>query len=124
MGFIPDWAQIRVSALPRSHVDRLRRITRADLDRLAVVAQFENREGLLERVPAGVPGDRDAGVRLLGTTVQLGLTRHEIDGIDADRPEIVHAAFVVDIELELDAPFTRLSTIVARAPGIAGGRYE
>jgi len=82
MGFIPDWAQIHVSALPRRQVERLRQITRPDLDRLAVVAQFENREGLLIRVPAGEPLDRDEGVRVVGTTVQLGLTRREIDGVE------------------------------------------
>jgi hypothetical protein len=82
MGFIPDWSEIQVPTLPRSHVDRLRRITRADLDRLAVVAQFENREGLLVRVPAGEPEADDEGVRVVGTTVQLGLTRREIDGIE------------------------------------------
>jgi hypothetical protein len=82
MGFIPDWAEIQVPALPRSHIDRLRRITRADLDRLAVVAQFENREGLLVRAPAGEPEAHDEGVRVSGTTVQFGLTRREIDGIE------------------------------------------
>jgi hypothetical protein len=82
MGFIPDWSEIQVPALPRSHVDRLRNITRADLDHLAVVAQFENREGLLIRVPAGEPEADDEGVRVVGTTVQLGLTRREIDGIE------------------------------------------
>jgi len=82
MGFIPDWAEIQVPALPRSHVDRLRRITRADLDGLAVVAQFENREGLLVRIPAGEPEAHDEGVRVAGTTVQLGLTRREIDAVE------------------------------------------
>jgi hypothetical protein len=82
LGFIPDWAEIQVPALPRSHVERLRGITRADLDRLAVVAQFENREGLLVPAPAGEPAAEDAGVRVVGTRVQLGLTREEIDGVE------------------------------------------
>jgi hypothetical protein len=83
LGFIPDWAEIRVPVLPRRHVDRLRGVTRADLDRLAVVAQFERREGLLVRVPAGEFAAPDKGVRLLESGVQLGLTRNEIDGIEA-----------------------------------------
>jgi hypothetical protein len=99
MGFIPDWAQVQVSALPRSQVDRLRRITRADLDRLAVVAQFENREGLLVRVPAGEPEALDEGVRAVGTTVQFGLTRQEIDGVEERLRHLLERVDRDEIEL-------------------------
>lgn len=99
MGFIHDWAQIQVSALPRSQVERLRRITRADLDRLAVVAQFENREGLLVRVPAGEPEARDEGVRVVGSTVQLGLTREEIDGVEERLRQLLERVERAEIEL-------------------------
>jgi hypothetical protein len=99
MGFIPDWAQIQVSALPRGHVDRLRRITRADLDRLAVVAQFEIRDGLLVHVPAGEPGPPDEGVRVDGNTVQLGLTREEIDGVEERLRHLLERVDRGEIEL-------------------------
>ncbi|MFQ5416136.1 MAG: hypothetical protein ACE5FL_03700 [Myxococcota bacterium] len=81
MGFIADWAEIHVPALPRRSVERLRALTRSDLDRLAVVAQFERRDGMLVRVAAGAPRFRDRGVRVEGSTIQLGLTRREIDRI-------------------------------------------
>ena len=99
MGFIPDWAQIQVSALPRGRVDRLRQITRADLDRLAVVAQFEIREGLLVRVPAGQPEDPDLGVRTAGTSVQLGLTRPEIDAVEERLRDLLERVDRGEIEL-------------------------
>lgn len=99
MRFIPDWSKIQVPALPRSHVDRLRRITRADLDRLAVVSQFENREGLLVRVPAGEPEAHDEGVRVVGTTLQLGLTRQEIDGVEERLRRLLERVDRDEIEL-------------------------
>jgi hypothetical protein len=99
LGLIPDWAQIQVSALPRGQVDRLRQITRADLDRLAVVAQFEIREGLLVRVPAGEPVAHDEGVRRAGTTVQLGLTRQEIDGVEERLRHLLERVDRDEIEL-------------------------
>jgi hypothetical protein len=107
MGFIPDWAQIQVSALPSSQVERLRRITRADLDRLAVVAQFENRGGLLLRVPAGEPEDREEGVRVVGTTVQLGLTRQEIDGVEERLRQLLERVDRGEIQLFSGTPPAR-----------------
>jgi len=85
--------------LPKGQVDRLRRITRADLDRLAVVAQFENREGLLVRVPAGEPAALDEGVRAVGTTLQLGLTQQEIDGVEERLRHLLERVEGDEIEL-------------------------
>jgi len=38
---VKDWREFHVPALAKSHVERLRRLTRADLERLGVVAEFE-----------------------------------------------------------------------------------
>jgi hypothetical protein len=99
MGFIPDWAELHVPALPRSHVDRLRGLTRADLDRLAVVAEYANRDGLLVRVPAGKPTDPHAGVRAGETGVQLGLTQSEIDAVEWRLQRLLERVDRGDIEL-------------------------
>jgi hypothetical protein len=77
-----SWRQIRVPALPQNSVDRLRKLQRADLDFLMVVSQLEaDSEGILRSVDPGPPIDPEEGATLDGTTVQFGLTRHEVDAI-------------------------------------------
>ena len=69
-------------ALPRQTVERLRALSREDLDVLAVVSQLEADEAGMLRVSAPtVPIDPGEGVRVDGTTVQFGLTTDEIDDV-------------------------------------------
>ncbi|HXV37034.1 MAG TPA: hypothetical protein VEC18_07785, partial [Myxococcota bacterium] len=76
------WRQIRVPALPRKSIDRLRKLERGDLDFLMVVAQLEaDADGVLRSTPAGAPIDPDAGATRNGTTLQFGLTASEVDAI-------------------------------------------
>jgi hypothetical protein len=80
--FVRDWSKIQVDALPRGDVERLRQVTRADLDRLLVVEQYEMVDGLLVSVPPGPPLSDRGGVEFDGRIVQIGLDRAEVDGID------------------------------------------
>ncbi len=74
------WRNIRVPALPRPTVQRLRELRREDLDRLTVAVQLEADEaGVLRIAAPGAPIDPAKGVRVRGTTVQFGLTEDEID---------------------------------------------
>lgn len=76
------WRQIRVPALPRKSVDRLRKLQRADLNFLMVVSQLEvDSEGILQNVEPGPVIDPEDGATLDGTTVQFGLTEEEVDAI-------------------------------------------
>lgn len=76
------WRRLRVERLPRSTVDRLARIDRQELDRrLAVLDQFEVRDGALVRTAAG-PSLGRGGVRHVDGVIQLGLTPREIDGLE------------------------------------------
>jgi hypothetical protein len=79
-----EWRALRVKRLPRHTVDRLRGITRLDLERtLAVLAEYEIRDGQLVRV---VPGPNLAparGVRRSRERVQFGLTTREIRDVEA-----------------------------------------
>ena len=77
-----EWSQIMVPALPHEQIDKLRKIARGDLDRLAVVAQFAVRSQQLDPVDPTEPISLDSGVRRSGDAIQLGLTRSEIDGIE------------------------------------------
>jgi len=76
------WRKIRVPALSRKSIDRLRKLERADVDFLMVVAQLEaDSNGILWSVTPGPAIDPEVGVRRDGTTVQFGLTEEEVDEI-------------------------------------------
>jgi len=80
--FVPNWNVLRVPAVRKETVDRLRALERADLDFLHVVAQLEaDEQGLLHLVSPGPPIDADRGASRRGTTVQFGLTEGEIDDV-------------------------------------------
>jgi hypothetical protein len=80
--FVPNWNVIRVPAVRKETIDRLRGLDREDLDGLLVVAQLEpDDQGVLQLVQPGPPIDADEGASRRGTTVQLGLTEDEIDDV-------------------------------------------
>jgi len=77
-----SWREVSVPALPQKSIDRLRKLRRADLDYLMVVAQLEaDSNGILRVVRSGAPIDPNEGVRREGTTLQFGLTAGEVDKV-------------------------------------------
>jgi hypothetical protein len=77
-----EWRDLKVRRLPRGTVERLRAISREDLDRmLGVVAQFEVRDGEMVPVQPGASLGGRSGVRRRGDVIQLGLTSTEIRGV-------------------------------------------
>lgn len=77
-----DWRHLRVDRLPRETVERLRRLSREDLRRqMAVLAQFEAREGQLAPVEPGANLAPEQGVRRRDDVIQLGLTEQELSGL-------------------------------------------
>ena len=78
--FIPHWNRIRVPALPRKSIERLRGIERADLNGLGVLAQLEaDPQGILQHVEPGANRNPKKGTRLGKESIQIGLTSKEID---------------------------------------------
>jgi len=76
------WRKIVVPAVPKSAIDRLRELQRADLDRFSVLAEFhKNADGALEAVQPGASLDASRPVNITETVVQLGLTEDEIDDL-------------------------------------------
>lgn len=74
--------EIRVSGLPKKSIDRLRQVTRQDLNRLGVLGQLQtDGSGVWRNVPLTANLDPETGVRLYDNGVQFGLTREEIDAI-------------------------------------------
>jgi hypothetical protein len=78
--FVPNWNVIRVAALRKEPVDRLRELERGDLDFLLVAQQLADGGGGHYRdAEPGPPLDADGGAVAGNGIVQLGLTRGEID---------------------------------------------
>lgn len=75
------WADLHVDRLPATAIQRLRALTRAELESvLYVVAQFRVREdGRLEATSCTEKLDENRGVVREGDIVQLGLTNLEMD---------------------------------------------
>ncbi len=80
--FVPNWDDIRVPALRRESVDRLRALERSDLEPLGVVAQLElDEHGVFQNASPGENLAPRKGVRTTDRVIQLGLTKSEIDDI-------------------------------------------
>ena len=69
-------------AFRKESVDKLRGLSRQDLDVFGVVAQLElNDDGIFISVPPGENLDPARGVRIVEGTVQLGLSENELDDL-------------------------------------------
>ena len=80
--FVPNWNSIRVPALRKASIDKLRAVEREDLAFLEVVAELElDENGIYKNVTPGKSLDPDRGALHRGTTVQFGLTEGEIDDV-------------------------------------------
>jgi len=80
--FVPNWNDLRVPALRKKSVDRLRAVTREQVEAFAVLAELRLMpDGHIESVAAGPPLDEHRGARVGDGVVQLGLTADEIDDV-------------------------------------------
>jgi hypothetical protein len=77
-----EWRNLVVKRFPRETVERLQQIQLEDLQKtLAVVAQYEIREGQLMPVEPTETINHTKGVRQSNSIIQLGLTEKEINGV-------------------------------------------
>jgi hypothetical protein len=94
-----EWRRLRVDRIPLSTVERLREVELEDLtDRLAVLVQYEEREGQLALVEPGAPLDANDRVRVEDGVIQLGLTRGEIEGVHARIRDLLERVDEGDLE--------------------------
>ena len=91
--FVPNWNELRVPALPRRTVGRLRDVTDEDFEKLRVLVELAlDDEGMYR--PVDVPHepiDPADGVRRDGRLLQLGLTGNEIDALRDRLDELLEA---------------------------------
>jgi hypothetical protein len=81
--FVPNWCDLRVPALRRASIEKLRKLTRQHLQHvLGVVGQMElDEDGIFRRAAPGPNLDEDEGVRYVDGVLQLGLTSDEIEDV-------------------------------------------
>jgi hypothetical protein len=74
------WRKLHVDKVPKKSIDRLRRVTEAEMEReLLVVTQFRIVDGKFEPVEPTEPHNKHVGVTKRDDIVQFGLTEKEID---------------------------------------------
>lgn len=79
---VRNFNKLRVRALPRRSIERLRRVSRADLERLAVLAELRADDaGVLRHVAPGPNLDPETGNRVRPGVLQIGLTSAEIAAV-------------------------------------------
>ena len=87
---VPNWDVLRVPALPRDTVARLRRVGEGELRALGVVAELRwDRLAGLAPAPRGPNLDPRTGVRRTPGRLQIGLSRSEIDGLRSRLRELL-----------------------------------
>lgn len=78
--FVRNWNSIRVPALRRAPIERLRSLAPGALDSLAVGVEMRRGvDGIFRHAPRTAPRAPGAGVFFDGETLQLGLTASEIE---------------------------------------------
>lgn len=88
--FENQWHELRVPALPRSSIGRLRAVTRERAQALATVSQFRlDEDGMLRPERPGPALDPARGVRWRDGVLQLGLTDAEIEGVWSRTQELL-----------------------------------
>ncbi len=80
--FVPNWNAIRIPAVRKESVDRLRALKPEDLDHLGVLVQFElDENGIYQNVAHTENLDDGEYVRITDRVIQLGLKDDEIEEI-------------------------------------------
>lgn len=94
-----EWRQLRVDRIPLSTAERLRGVELEDLtERLAVLVQYEQRDGQISLVEPGMPLDAEDGVRFEEGTIQLGLTQDEIEDVHERIRDLLERVDEGDVE--------------------------
>jgi hypothetical protein len=90
--FVKNWHEIRVPALRKEAVERLRAAPPDVFDRLAVVVEMKRGEdGVLRAVPETAAHHPEEGIYLGPGELQLGLSRDEIAELSARRKLLLEA---------------------------------
>ena len=88
--FVENWDVVRVPALRKETIDRLRQVKREDLDHLGVVAQLKKTDDrMLVSAPVSASINPGSGVVITDQVIQFGLTGGEIGDLWGRIQEII-----------------------------------
>ena len=88
--FVTNWNVIRVPALRRDAVERLRHVTPEQVRSLLVLDELRaDADGVLRPVEGSAPRHVDRGTRIAPGWIQFGLTADEAAAVDARRRELL-----------------------------------
>ena len=88
--FVPNWNDLRVPALSKKAIDRLRTVTSDDIESLLVLSELLLQpDGTFESVSHGAPISRRKGARRHRDVVQFGLTEEEVDDLAENIRDII-----------------------------------
>ncbi len=98
--FVDNWDDIEVAALPRESVERLRKITHHDLQKLGVVAELRlDADGVYRSAEHSENFDPEDGVRTRPGVIQLGLTKDEIEDMSRRIEDLLEGVDRGEIQL-------------------------
>jgi hypothetical protein len=98
--FLPNWDSIRVPALPRDSLERLRAVGEHELQALLVVAEFHRgANGVLRETPPSAAFDPDDGSRIRDGVLQLGLEPDEIESVQERLQDLIARVDAEEIPL-------------------------
>ena len=90
--WVRNWNKVRVAALRKQSIDRLRQIKESQLEALGVLSEHRaGEDGVLRPVPFSANADPDHGSRVAEGWLQLGLTEDEIEDIEERLKELIEA---------------------------------
>ena len=88
--FVKNWNDLRVPALSKRSVDRLRKVKPEQIEAFAVLAELHLAPGgMLESVESGAPISKNDGVRRDAGVIQFGLTADEIEDVMEQIEEVI-----------------------------------
>jgi len=81
--FVPNWDGLKVPALRREAIDRLRKVSKDTLESMGVLVELRlDENGIYRSVPPGKNLDDDDGARHDKGVVQFGLSEDEIEELE------------------------------------------
>jgi hypothetical protein len=99
-----DWSQIQVPWLPRAAVERLRRLTDADYERLGTVSELERREAQLVSIRATDAKSDGTALSWDRERLRLGLTPGEIELVRTRAGELLKRPDLATLSSEPSKP--------------------
>jgi len=90
--FVPNWNDIKLPALRREAIERLRNLDPRKLEQVGVLTEMQaDEKGILRHLEPTANADPEQGVRIRPGWLQMGLTRREIEAVRSRLEKLIAA---------------------------------